>query len=452
MGWNSWNHFGCGTGAPITEQLFKDMADAMDSSGMKAAGYTYVNVDDCWHGARDAGGFIHASADFTSGSMKPLADYVHAKGLKFGIYTCAGAQTCASKPGSLGYEGKDIQQYAAWGVDFVKVDWCSITPAQNANPLAAYKVFSDSIRKYAVSRPMVLSICNWGRLSPWTWGRSAGGQSWRTTADIQATWTSVTGIIDQQVNLWSYARPGGWNDPDMLEVGRGSLTEEENKSHFGMWCLMAAPLIAGNDLRTMSTAIMQILTNSELIAVNQDPLGFQAQRVARDSAQGLEVWARPLAGNARAVGLFNRSGAAAPITVTWSDLDKWAAGGFPWSADSQVTVRDLWAHVDLALNQDTSFSVQVPSHGLAVLKLFNPNAAAIWKPGIGSQNRFRIYARRVEVSTPGRHRIRILDLQGRVLWSRRGNGPCQYSLDGIDTHGIHVIQFDAPGSRIIRKF
>jgi alpha-galactosidase len=402
-----------------------------------------VNVDDCWHGTRDPGGNIQASSNFTGGSLKPLGDYIHSKGLKFGLYTCVGSATCAGKPGSLNFEEKDIQQYVAWGVNYVKIDWCSKTAAQTANPLGAYKVFGDAIRKHDSS--MVFSICNWGEFNPWVWGKQAGGQLWRSTPDIRLGWESFTGIIDRQLNLWQYAGPGGWNDPDMLEVGRG-MTLEEDKSHFGMWCLLSAPLIAGNDLRNMSTATKTILTNAELIAVNQDPLGHQAQRVAKNG--DLEVWAKPLAGNARAVGLFNRSASTQSVTVNWADLNKWEAKGLPWTAGQSVTVRDLWTHVDVATGQSGSYSAQVPSHGLAVFRLYDP-AASIQRNFRGFRG-IEIRPRRIAVKSPGPHALSILDLRGRTLWSRRGGGEAEYELGARP--GLRVLQIEISGTRKAEKF
>jgi alpha-galactosidase len=443
MGWNSWNHFGCQN---ITETLFKQMADAMVSSGMKDAGYTYLNIDDCWIGARDANGYIGTNDFFTGKSLKTLADYVHAKGLKLGLYTSAGAQTCAQYPGSLGYEDKDIDRYTSWGIDYLKVDWCGINVAQNANPLGAYAKFRDAMIKYQNVNPMVLSVCCWGQYNVWLWGNQVG-HLWRTTPDISLGWTSFTDIIDKQATLWQYAGPGGWNDPDMLEVGRG-MSAEEDKSHFGMWCLLAAPLIAGNDVRNMTVATLQILTNSELIAVNQDSLGMQAQRVVKNG--DLEVWARPLVGNSRAVGLFNRSASAQTMTVSWSDLDKWSAKGLPWPATKSATVRNMWTHADVTTGLIGGYSVVVPGHGLAALRLYDPTNPVINRPVAGYAGGIELNARSIRFTGAGPHAFQVLALSGAVLSSKAGSGNRAYSLSTGDYHGTCIVRAKTETSMVIR--
>lgn len=348
MGWNSWNRFGCN----VSQQLIKEMADAMVSSGMKDVGYEYVIIDDCWQVSRDSSGTIVADPEQFPSGIEALADYVHSKGLKLGIYTDAGTHTCQGRPGSLNYEQKDAETYAAWGVDYVKVDWCY---SDGLDPRTQYTLWRDVLAQ--VERPIVFSICNWGVDSPWTWGPSTGNL-WRTTYDIQDNRDSVLDIADFNVDLAAYAGPGGWNDPDMLEVGNGGMTDMEYRSHFSLWAIMAAPLIAGNDLRNTSEATRSILTNSEVVTVDQDPAGIQGTRV-HDSGD-LEVWSKPLeASGARAVALFNRSAAAADITVNWSDIGL-AAG--------DATVRDLWAHVNLG-SFTNSFTANVPSHGVVMLKI-----------------------------------------------------------------------------------
>ncbi len=446
MGWNSWNNFACN----VSQTLLENQANAMVSSGMAAAGYQYINVDDCWMGGRDANGNIQASSQFTNNSLATVAAYIHSKGLKFGTYTDVGNHTCASNggPGLLGHEGQDIKQFVNWGVDYVKVDYCNSTTAQQQNPAAAYKIVGDSIAFYTKSHPLYFSICNWGQGNPWTWGRQDGGNQWRTTGDINASWGSVTGIIDQQVNLYTYSGPGtagqegGWNDPDMLEVGRG-LTPDEDKSHFAIWCLLAAPLIAGNDLTNMSTATKAILTDTELIAVDQDSLGIQAQRIS--SANNLEVWARPLTGNARAVGLFNRSGATATITVNWSDLNKWSA--YPWTTSQSVTVRDLYGHTDVATNQTGSYSASVPSHGIVVVKLSATPVPILPLAGPTNLSGIKLGSNFIRVNLPGYHSLQILDLTGRVLWSRSGNGASEYGLPGLSADGSRILRVVTPESR-----
>ncbi|HEX8505857.1 MAG TPA: alpha-galactosidase, partial [Hymenobacter sp.] len=299
MGWNSWNKFACN----VDENLIKQVADALVSSGMKDAGYTYINIDDCWHGERDAQGFIHPDAKRFPSGMKALADYVHAKGLKFGVYSDAGSQTCGGRPGSRGFEFQDAQTYAGWGVDYLKYDWCN---TEGLKAEGAYKTMTAALRK--AGRPVVLSICEWGNDQPWTWGQTVG-HLWRTTGDIyncfdcvqdHGSWKSfgVLAILDKQAGLRQYAGPGHWNDPDMLEVGNG-MPANEDRAHFTMWAMIAAPLITGNDVRSMKKETVDILTNKEAIAVNQDKLGVQGFRHAvKDS---VETWLKPLAGGRWAV-------------------------------------------------------------------------------------------------------------------------------------------------------
>ncbi|WP_224363413.1 NPCBM/NEW2 domain-containing protein [Hyalangium versicolor] len=356
MGWNSWNKYACN----INETLIKQQADAMVSSGLKAAGYQYINIDDCWQVSRDANGNIVADSTRFPSGIAALADYVHSKGLKLGVYTDIGTATCQGRPGSRGYEVKDANQYAAWGVDYVKVDWCN-TPGYDAP--SSYAVMRDALAQ--ASRPIVFSICNWGVQSPWNWGPSTGNL-WRTTGDINDSWGSFTGILDSNAQHAASAGPGSWNDPDMLIVGLyGSngvggtgMTDTEYQAHFSLWALMAAPLIMGNDLTNMNAATRNILMNSEVIAVDQDPLGIQGSKVVDNN--GLQVWSKKLTGSGvRAVVLFNRSAAAANITANWSDLGL-AAGS--------ATVRDLWAKADRG-SFTNSYTANVPSHGVVMLKV-----------------------------------------------------------------------------------
>ncbi|WP_266172062.1 glycoside hydrolase family 27 protein [Dyella subtropica] len=355
MGWNTWNKFGC----EINETVIRQAADAMVSSGMKDAGYEYIVIDDCWQSGRDAKGQIVADAKRFPSGMAALGEYIHSRGLKFGIYSDAGKLTCGKHPGSLGHEFQDARTYASWGVDYLKYDWCS-TYTQDAK--STYETMSDALR--ASGRPIVFSICEWGLNKPWLWGKTIGNL-WRTTDDIYDHWQGKHGyehgvmdILDLQVGLESYSGPGHWNDPDMLEVGNGKMTLEEYKSHFSLWAALAAPLMAGNDLAAMTPEIKAILTNKEVIAVDQDPLGIQARRVAKHG--DFEVWARPLQGGGRAVVLLNRSSASHTVTVTWDDLH------LPSSLS--LKVRDLWAHKDLP-NAKGSFSAEVPSHGVAMVRL-----------------------------------------------------------------------------------
>ena len=315
MGWNSWNTFACN----IDEGLIRDTADAMVRLGMKDAGYQYLNLDDCWHGARDADGNIqHYSKRFPSG-MKALADYVHGKGLKLGIYSDAGATTCGGKPGSRGHEYQDALTYARWGVDYVKYDWCD---TEGLNARAAYATMRDAIR--SAGRPILFSICEWGSSKPWEWAGEVG-HSWRTSGDIAACWDCEVGhgswsslgvlrILDKQGDVRKYAGPGHWNDMDMLEVGRG-MSEDEDRAHMSIWAMMASPLISGNDLRTMPDATRRILTNPGVIAINQDKLGIQAFKAMADGQ--VEVWAKPLADGQWALMFLNRSSAAVDYRYDW---------------------------------------------------------------------------------------------------------------------------------------
>ena len=362
MGWNSWNKFACN----VSDELIRGMADALVKSGMKDAGYQYVVIDDCWQVSRDEVGNIVADAQRFPHGIKGLADYIHSIGLKFGIYSDAGSKTCAGRPGSLGHEYQDARQYAAWGVDYLKYDWCNTT-TQDAP--AAYALMHAALD--ATGRPIVLSICEWGKAQPWLWGKRVGGNLWRATGDIQDRWEGkkewspgdccsygVVDIIDAVADLYSYAGPGHWNDPDMLEVGNGGMTDTEYRSHFSFWALLAAPLIAGNDLRTMPPEIHDILTNKEVIAINQDPLGRQGRRVRKDNQLKVDVWAKQLTDGSRAVILFNRGTAEQIIAVNWEEI------GYP--ANIVASVRDLWQHKDLG-KQAGKTAATVPAHGVAML-------------------------------------------------------------------------------------
>ncbi len=354
MGWNSWNRFACN----VNEDLVKSAADALVSSSMKDAGYQYVVIDDCWQLNRDAAGNIIADAKTFPSGIKALADYVHSKGLKFGIYSDAGTKTCAGRPGSRGHEYQDALQYAAWGVDYLKYDWCN-TGTENAQ--AAYSTMRDALE--AAGRPIVFSLCEWGSNKPWLWARDVGNL-WRTTGDISDCWNckkdqlSWTQILDLQVGLETYASPGHWNDPDMLEVGNGGMTTAEYRSHFSLWCMLAAPLMAGNDLKNMSAEIKEILTNKEVIAIDQDPLGMEGRRVRKNGDS--EVWGKQMKDGSRAVALLNRGASDADISLSWEDL------GYP--AHLAAAVRDLWAKKDLGKFTGT-FSAKVPSHGVVMLRV-----------------------------------------------------------------------------------
>ena len=356
MGWNSWNKFGC----DVNEKMIREMADAMVASGMMEAGYRYIVIDDCWQVGRDKEGNIIADPERFPSGMKALGDYIHSKGLLFGIYSDAGTKTCQKRPGSRGYEFQDARQYAAWGVDYLKYDWCS-HGEQNAK--ASYSLMRDALK--AAQRPIVFSICEWGTNQPWTWGADIG-HLWRTTEDILDCWDCTTDwggmgwplILDKQVGLEAYSGPGHWNDPDMLEVGNKSLTMEESKAHFSLWCLLSAPLMAGNDLRSMAPETKAILTNPEIIALDQDPLGKQGTKV-RDDGE-FEVWSKVLADGSRGVVLFNRGPSEARIAFSWTEI------GYPVRLSAKV--KDLWLHKELGKFKG-GFGATVPSHGVVVLRV-----------------------------------------------------------------------------------
>ncbi len=350
MGWNSWNKFK----NKVTDQLIRETADAMARNGMKDAGYVYINIDDTWQGSRDAEGNIQANSKFPD--MKALADYVHSKGLKLGIYSSPGPKTCAGYEGSFKHEEQDAKTYAAWGIDYLKYDWCSASQVYDYHSMpAVYAKMGAALA--ATGRPIVYSLCQYGVLKVEQWGPNMDGNLWRTTGDISDNWKSMSHIgFDLQLNLADYSGPGHWNDPDMLEVGNGGMTDTEYRTHMSLWSLLAAPLLAGNDLRSIPPDIMRILTNREVIAVDQDPLGKQAKRVAKDG--DLEVWARPLHDEAYAVGLFNRGESAAKVAARWSDV------GF----SGKGKVRDLWAHADLGSIAD-GYSANVPSHGVVMIRV-----------------------------------------------------------------------------------
>lgn len=355
MGWNSWNQFGCN----INEKIVRDTVDAMVASGMKDAGYEFVVVDDCWHGNRDDNGFITADVQRFPSGMKALADYIHSKGLKFGIYSDAGRMTCGRRPGSQGHEYQDALTYARWGVDYLKYDWC-YTGSRNAEE--AYALMATALR--STGRDVVLSICEWGTSHPWLWASKIGNM-WRTTGDITDKWRGkysyswgIVNIVDMNEPLWPYAGPGHWNDPDMLEVGNGGLTPTEYRSHFSLWAMMAAPLIAGNDVAKMDDATRAILLNKEVIAIDQDRLGVQGRRVW--SAGSKEVWVKPLWGGARAVLLFNRGDDPVDFSFTAEQL------GYPMKFRARL--RDLWGHRDIGTLAG-SYTATVEPHGVVMLRV-----------------------------------------------------------------------------------
>ena len=346
MGWNSWNKFGCN----VSDKLIREMADAMVSSGMQAAGYQYVNIDDCWQVSRDASGTIVADPTRFPEGMKALADHVHSKGLKLGLYTDAGTGTCEKRPGSLNHEDQDAKTYASWGIDYVKIDWCN---SEGLDPEVQYAKFRDALAHSG--RPIVFSICNWGVKTPWRWGPTTGNL-WRTTGDINDTYDRMTLIGFGQNGLEKFAGPGHWNDPDMLEVGNGGMKRDEYRTHMALWAMLAAPLLAGNDLRSMSPETKELLMNSEILAVDQDAKGVQGRRVWQEGP--LEIWVKPLADGSQAVGLFNRSESATKMTLDFKSI------GAPASAK----LRDLLDHKDLGTIQN-SYSADVPTHGVMLVKV-----------------------------------------------------------------------------------
>jgi alpha-galactosidase len=348
MGWNSWNKFGCN----VSEQLIRETADALVASDMKDAGYQYVVIDDCWQVSRDKSGNIVADPQRFASGIKALADYVHSKGLKFGLYSDAGSKTCEGRPGSNGYETEDARQYAAWGVDYLKYDWCN---SDGVDPKIAYPTMRDALK--ASGRPIVFSMCEWGTSKPWTWARGVG-HLWRTTGDIAPTWNSFGRLLDQQVDLWKFAGPGGWNDPDMLEVGNGNLTLAENRAHFTLWCMLASPLMAGNDIRSLTPDVRDILTNKDVIAIDQDPLGVQAQRVRKNGP--LEIWVKKMQDGGQAIALLNRSNAEASIAVSWQEVRL--------AYDAEPMVRDVWAKQDMGRVKGT-FAARVPSHDVVLIRV-----------------------------------------------------------------------------------
>lgn len=386
MGWNSWNKFGCN----VSEKLIREVADALVSSGMRDAGYHYVVIDDCWQVARNADGTIKADPERFPSGMKALADYVHERGLKFGLYSAAGERTCQGRPGGLDHEEIDAKTYAAWGVDYLKYDWCTF--AKRDAP-ALYKKMGAALA--ATGRPILFSICEWGQSEPAKWAPAVGNM-WRTTGDITDAFDKegtsfgpppgpggtlppppgappgvdvtagppggmmppgdanippmglgILQIIDRQAGLGRYAGPGAWNDPDMLEVGNGGMSADEYRAHFALWAIMGAPLIAGHDVRDMSAETRAILTNAEVIAVSQDPLGKAGDRLKRSG--DADIWGRQLAGGAMAVALLNRG--KAPLTITLNARTLGLKTG-------ALTLRDLWAGKDLgALGKSRSFTV-----------------------------------------------------------------------------------------------
>lgn len=351
MGWNNWNAFHC----DLNERLVKDTADFFVSSGMRDAGYHYVNIDDCWAlPDRDAkGDLVPDPLKFPSG-IEALAAYVHSRSLRFGIYADAGTRTCSKRggfPGSLGHEAQDARRFASWEVDYLKYDNCN---NQRLPARPRYEAMRDALA--ATGRPIAFSICNWGEENPWEWGPETG-HLWRTTEDIHDTWASMLSNFHKNVTLYAHAGPGAWNDPDMLEVGNGGMTTIEYQSHFSLWAAMAAPLLAGNNLLEASEETMSILLNREVIAVDQDPLGLPGRLISTNGT--LHVLAKPLANGDRAVVLFNEGDRAAAISTAAINL------GLP--AASRYTLKDLWER--RTAETDGPISAVVAAHGVVMYRV-----------------------------------------------------------------------------------
>ena len=351
MGWNSWNKFA----GKIDDAAVRGMADAMVTSGMRDAGYIYINIDDTWEGPRDADGNITSNRKFPD--MKALADYVHSKGLKIGIYSSPGPKTCAGYEGTFNHEAQDAKTWAAWGFDYIKYDWCSddrIYKDEDMQPI--YQKMGEALA--ATGRPIVYSLCQYGRNKVWEWGAKVGGNLWRTTGDISDNWRSMSNIGFRQFDIAPYIKPGHWNDPDMLEIGNGGMTADEYRTHMSLWSLLAAPLLAGNDLRNMTDETKSILMNREVIAIDQDPAGLPSRRISEPDATAVIV-ARPLKDGSTAVGLFNRGDQPQEITATFANLGITA---------KKLKGRDLWQHADVKLS-GPSYTATVPSHGVVMVRI-----------------------------------------------------------------------------------
>ncbi len=356
MGWSSWNHFQ----TQIDDATIRSIADALVATGMRDAGYVHVNIDDGWQGERDAEGKLQPNEHFPD--MKALADYVHERGLKLGIYTSPGPKSCAGYEGSYGHEEQDARTFADWGIDYVKYDWCSAGLAYDDEDMpAVYQKMAEALR--ATGRPMVFSICQYGRSEVWRWGAAAGGNLWRTTGDIADRWPIMAKIGFDQDALAPHAGPGHWNDPDMLEVGNGGMTPAEYRTHLSLWALLAAPLIAGHDVRASTPETIALLTHPEVIAIDQDALGRQGRRVRANGAT--EVWSRPLANGRLAVGLFNKGETPAAIRLSLGDL----------GLEGPYRAREVWSRRDLGvLGGELAGNVEPHGVELVVLEPGAPKA------------------------------------------------------------------------------
>ena len=373
MGWNSWNFFA----RRVTDQDIRNAADQMAATGMKDAGYVYINIDDTWEGERDANGVLHSNSKFPD--MKALADYVHSKGLKLGIYSSPGPKTCAGFEASLDHEVQDAQMYASWGVDYLKYDLCSFREAvmtkqapddkaqQMRLMIAAYKKMDGALR--ATGRPIVYSLCQYGWDAVWEWGPEAGANLWRTTDDIQANWNSIYTILNEQAGLAKYAGPGHWNDPDMLEVGNGQqmhgkfveLSVAENRTHFSMWAMLAAPLLAGNDLTNMKPEVKAILTNRGVIAIDQDRLGREGSHAYSEGE--VDVWTRHLEGGALAIAVVNAGSDRYTTHPFYLELTRLGLHG-------PLKAKNLWTGEEMTLTD--RMPLEIASHDILLVRIAAP--------------------------------------------------------------------------------
>lgn len=369
MGWNSWNTFK----TDIDEKLIKDIADAFVNNGLKAAGYEFIVIDDGWMAKeRDKEGYLVPDPQKFPNGIKSVVDYVHARGLKFGIYNCAGSKTCGGYPGSRGHEYQDALTYASWGVDYLKYDWCN---TEKLNAEGAYITMRDAL--YAANRPVVFSLCEWGDNNPWLWGKDVG-HLWRTTGDISSCWDceddhgswsswGVLRIVNMRKDIRQYSGPGHWNDPDMMEVGNG-MTVSEDRAHFSLWCMLAAPLMLGNDVRTMKKETAEILTNKEVIAIDQDSLGIQAFRYT--TLDSVEVWVKPLIHDEWAICFLNLKRSAVSFKFPWQEhliQDDWAKRALD-TRKTSYRLRNLWTKKDAGTTKKT-LQVTIPSHDVVMLRL-----------------------------------------------------------------------------------
>jgi len=369
MGWNTWNTFA----SHIQESLIRETADAMVANGMRDAGYVYIVIDDTWSKKeRDANGELVADPEKFPSGLKALGDYLHAKGFKFGIYSCAGPRTCADYPASWGHEFQDARTFASWGVDYLKYDWCNTGTADARD---AYKRMRDAL--YAAKRPVVFSLCEWGQNKPWEWAADVG-HLWRTTGDIYDSYDGRKGwesgwkrILDLQADLVpgsgpdglaKAAGPGHWNDPDMLEVGKAGLTAAESRAHFSFWCMLAAPLMAGNDVRHMDEPTRAVLTNHDVIAIDQDPLGKEGFRALTEPGRNIEVWAKELSGGEWAICALNTSANTAELTINWDRFRGWLFKGHDFA------LHDVWENREAGSTQKPTVAT-VASHDVILLRL-----------------------------------------------------------------------------------